>query len=129
MAHRWRIRSRSHSSVGVRIVPLTSRSRSSPFAVVRVGRICKQGVVGSSPIVSTQSDQAGYRIGALRHTSRWRIYGASLSVSSAVRRPVAGVLRFPARSPVSRVLSCGLPVCSIASVVQVGGRQVPGPSN
>jgi hypothetical protein len=53
MAHSWRIRSRTHSSAGVRIVPLTSRSRSSPFAVVRIGRICKQGVVGSSPIVST----------------------------------------------------------------------------
>jgi hypothetical protein len=57
MAHPWRIRSRSHSSVSVRIVPLICRSRSSLFVVVRVGRICKQGVVGSSPIVSTASDQ------------------------------------------------------------------------
>jgi hypothetical protein len=53
MAHSWRIRSRSHSSVAVRIAPLICRSRSSPFAAVQVGRICKQGVVGSSPIVST----------------------------------------------------------------------------
>ena len=57
MAHPWRIRSRSHSSAGVRITPLTCRSRSSLFAAVRSGRICKQGVVGSSPIVSTASDQ------------------------------------------------------------------------
>jgi hypothetical protein len=40
-------------SANVRIVPLTSRSRSSMFADVRVGRTCKLGVVGWSLIVST----------------------------------------------------------------------------
>ena len=32
---------------------LIRRSRSPSFATVQAGRICKQGVVGSSPIVST----------------------------------------------------------------------------
>jgi|GEM_PF-4851613 len=53
MAHSWRIRSRPQPFVAVRILALISRSRSSLFVVVQVGRICKQGVVGSSPIVST----------------------------------------------------------------------------
>jgi hypothetical protein len=44
MAHLWRIPSRSHSSVSVRITPLICRDCSSPFAIVRIGRICKQGV-------------------------------------------------------------------------------------
>jgi hypothetical protein len=52
-AHLGRIRSRSHSSASVRIVSLICRNRSSVFVAVRVGRICKQGVGGSSPLVST----------------------------------------------------------------------------
>jgi hypothetical protein len=57
MAHSWRIPSRSRLYVSVHIAPLTSRNRSSVSAIVQVGRICKQGVVGSSPIVSTPPDQ------------------------------------------------------------------------
>ena len=38
--------------------------RAMSFAQVRGGQICKQGGVSSSPIVSTQSDQAGHRVRA-----------------------------------------------------------------
>jgi len=55
VAHFWTIRSRSHAFVGVQIAPLISRNGSSAFAIIRVGRVCKQGVVGSSPIVSTKN--------------------------------------------------------------------------
>ena len=37
----------------VREPVLIRRSRSPSFATIQVGRICKQGVVRSSPIVST----------------------------------------------------------------------------
>jgi hypothetical protein len=56
MAHSWRIRSRTRAFAAVRIVALTSRSRSSLFAAIRLGQ-CKQGVEGSSLIVSTLCDQ------------------------------------------------------------------------
>ena len=53
MAHLCTIRSRPLASAVVRIAWLTSCNCSSAFVVVHVGRVCKQGVVGSSPIVST----------------------------------------------------------------------------
>jgi hypothetical protein len=64
MAQIWRIPSRTRASARVHFSLLNCTSRSSLFATVRIGRICKQGVVGSSHIVSTRSDQAGYRLQA-----------------------------------------------------------------
>jgi hypothetical protein len=57
MAHSWRIRRRTCPFANVHIPPVNCENRPSPFAIVRVGRICKQVVSGSSPLVSSQSDQ------------------------------------------------------------------------
>ena len=51
--HLSNIRHRLLPSATVRELTLIRRSRSPLFAIVLFGRICKQGVVGSSPIVST----------------------------------------------------------------------------
>jgi len=53
MALLWHIRSRSRSFAVGHSWHLNWSTHPSPFAIVHVGRICKQGVVGSSPIVST----------------------------------------------------------------------------
>ena len=53
MDHSCTTRRHSPPFSTVRMLSPTSRSRPSVFATVRVGHICKQGVVGSSPIVST----------------------------------------------------------------------------
>ena len=55
-------RSRSRLFTSVRNVPLTSRNCSTLFAAVRLGRFCKQGVVGSSPIVSTIVSTSDHRL-------------------------------------------------------------------
>ena len=55
--HLKNIRHRSLPSATVHESPLISQRCSPSFAIVQVGRICKQGVVGSSPIVSTGSDR------------------------------------------------------------------------
>jgi len=54
MDHSCTTRSRSPLFATVRFASPTSRNRPSVFAFVRLGRLCKQGVVGSSPIVSTK---------------------------------------------------------------------------
>jgi hypothetical protein len=61
MAQTWRIPRRTQSFAAVHFPRLNWPDRPSLFAIVRIGRICKQGVVGSSPIVSTQSDQVEQR--------------------------------------------------------------------
>src|ERR1019366_3660595 len=58
MDHLCTTRSRSGPSATVRERVLIRCSRSSLFAIVRLGHLCKQGVVGSSPIVSTTCDLA-----------------------------------------------------------------------
>jgi len=72
MAHSWRIRSRTRLSARVHFQPLDCTNRSSLFAAVRIGRICKQGVVGSSPIVSTRWDLLE-PVGTRKAAASWRL--------------------------------------------------------
>ena len=53
MDHLCTIRSRPPPFANIQKSSPICRNRPSVFATVRVGRLCKQGVVGSSPIVST----------------------------------------------------------------------------
>ena len=61
MDHLCTIRSRPHLFANIRTSGLICRNGPSPFAVVRRGRLCKQGVVGSSPIVSTADQGKRFR--------------------------------------------------------------------
>lgn len=53
MAHLCTIPSQAHVSAVVRITALNCRNGPSQFVIVRVGRVCKQWVGGSSSLVST----------------------------------------------------------------------------
>lgn len=78
-AHSGRIRNRPHPSARVRIALLICCGRSSVFAVIRIGRICKQGVGGSSPLVSTALIRPFF-LGRSHlgwpHAAKGRIWGA-----------------------------------------------------